>query len=67
MAKPSRVHRPTEDAAIGGTQSRPQPMASLERLWELLAAAVRRHDRHGAQLLRNLLARTMTAGVVGAP
>lgn len=64
MAKPSKVHRPTEDAAIG--RVRPKPLAGVRRLLELLAGAVRRRDRHGAQLLRSLLARLVkpNSGVV---
>lgn len=65
MAKPSKVHRPTEDAAVGSTRT-PRPWASLARLYELLAAAVRRHDRRGAQLIRHLLVRAMATGPVGA-
>jgi hypothetical protein len=66
MAKPSRIPRPTENAAIGKTESRPRPAVSLERLWMLLAAAVRNKDRHGAQLIRNLLERAKATGPVGA-
>ncbi len=65
MAKPSKVHRPTEDAAIG--RVRPRVLAAPARLLQLLAAAVRRRDWHGAQLLRMALARTMAVGVVGEP
>lgn len=65
MAKPSRIPRPTEDAAIG--RVRPKPLAGVGRLLELLAAAVRRHDRHGAQLLRNLLARLAKPNSVVVP
>lgn len=65
MAKPSKIPRPTEDAAIGSTRT-PKPSASLDRLWRMLAAAVRRHDRHGAQLIRALLVRAMATGPVGA-
>ena len=65
MAKPSKVHRPTEDAAIGRVS--PRILAGPARLLQLLAAAVRRRDWHGAQLLRAALARTLTPGVVGEP
>lgn len=67
MAKPSKVHRPTEDAAVGATESRPRPAAGLKELWALLVAAVRRHDRLGAQLLRAKLVRAMAgSSPVGA-
>lgn len=65
MAKPSKVHRPTEDEALSRVGS-PMPQTYPDRLWELLAAAVRRHDRRGAQLLRHLLVRAMATGPVGA-
>ncbi|MDH6141059.1 MULTISPECIES: hypothetical protein [Kitasatospora] len=65
MAKKSKVHRPTENRAVGATTS-PKPSAPLDRLWRMLAAAVRNHDRHGAQLIRNLLVRAMATGPVGA-
>jgi hypothetical protein len=65
MAKPSSVWRPTENAAVAGTRT-PRPSASLNRLYQLLAVAVRRHDRRGAQLLRHLLVRAMATGPVGA-
>lgn len=65
MAKPSKIPRPTEDAAVASTWT-PYPSAPLDRLWRMLAAAVRRHDRHGAQLIRALLVRAMATGPVGA-
>ena len=65
MAKKSNVHRPTENTAIGLAELRPRPMAALERLYALLAHAVRCHDRRGAQLLRNMLVRAMAGGTVG--
>ncbi|WP_327069283.1 hypothetical protein [Kitasatospora sp. NBC_01302] len=66
MAKKSNVHRPTENAAVGATCSDPRPATNLDRLWRMLAEAVWRHDRHGAQLIRNLLVRAMATGPVGA-
>lgn len=66
MAKPSKVHRPTEDAAVGATCSDPRPATNLDRLWRMLAAAVRNHDRHGARLIRALLVRALSTGPVGA-
>lgn len=63
MAKKSTVWRPTEAAAIGNVKPRPLPY--LSDLYAMLAVAVRRHDRRGAQLLRHLLVRTMVGGEVG--
>lgn len=65
MAKPSRVPRPTENEAIKRTRT-PRPKANLDRLWRMLAEAVWRHDRHGAQLIRALLVRAMATSPVGA-
>ncbi|OKI14201.1 hypothetical protein [Streptomyces sp. CB03911] len=63
--KKARIPRPTEDSAIGRVS--PRILAAPARLLDLLAAAVRRRDRHGAQLLRAALARTLKLGVVGEP
>lgn len=65
MAKPSTIPRPTENEAIGRVKS-PRPSASLARLYQLLALAVRRRDRRGAQLIRHLLVRAMATGPIGA-
>ncbi|MDH6121998.1 hypothetical protein ABH930_006410 [Kitasatospora sp. GAS204A] len=66
MAKPSKIPRPTEDAAVGATCSDPRPATNLDRLWRMLAEAVWRRDRHGAQLIRALLVRAMSAEPVRA-
>ncbi|PBC77567.1 hypothetical protein BX265_2318 [Streptomyces sp. TLI_235] len=63
MAKPSNVHRPTEAAAIG--RLRPGRPAFLPHLYEHLAVTVRRHDQHGARLIRYQLLRAMAGGKVG--
>lgn len=65
MAKPSRIPRPTENAAISRTHN-PYPQVNPDRLWRMLAEAVWRHDRHGARLIRALLVRAMATGPVGA-
>ncbi|MDH6125956.1 hypothetical protein [Kitasatospora sp. GP82] len=65
MAKKSNIHRPTEDTAIGLALMKPKAVAGLNRLQAMLALAVRRHDWHGARLIRNLLARAMAGGKVG--
>ncbi|OKI14215.1 hypothetical protein A6A07_13780 [Streptomyces sp. CB03911] len=57
------IPRPTEDAAIGRVS--PRILAAPARLLQLLAAAVRRRDRHGARLLQAALARVMAVGPVG--
>lgn len=63
--KKSTVWRPTEAAAIGRVFPPRLPWAV--DVYEMLIIAIRRHDQRAAQLLRNLLARTMSAGVVGEP
>jgi len=56
--------RPTENAAIG--RLRPRPLGAIDRLRALLAHAVRRHDRNGANLLRHAVQRALASGQVGA-
>ncbi|MGW2251367.1 hypothetical protein ACWCXH_14300 [Kitasatospora sp. NPDC001660] len=62
MSRPSRVPRPTEDAALARVRERrlPSPVMLLEHL----AVAVRRRDRQAARLIRALLDR---AGGLAVP
>ena len=59
----SRVHRPTENAAIG--RCRPPRLPSIELLRDSLAGAKQRADRYGAVLLGAMLVRALTVGEVG--
>ncbi|GAB2696313.1 hypothetical protein [Kitasatospora kifunensis] len=60
----STIHRPTENAAIGRVG--PRILGAIERLWALLAHAVRCHDHCGANLLRCAIDRALAGGKVGA-
>ncbi|MEV7600016.1 hypothetical protein AB0O91_21810 [Kitasatospora sp. NPDC089797] len=55
MSRPSKVPRPTEDAALARVRERriPSPVMLLEHL----AVAARRRDRRAVQLIRALLDR----------
>lgn len=54
---PYHQRRPTEAAAVGRTQSRPAPTATLPELRTRLCRAVRNDDGAGALLLAAHLAR----------
>lgn len=56
--------RPTENLAIGNVHAR--VLAGIDRLWQLLAHAVRRQDHAGAHLLRHAIARVQAGNQVGA-
>lgn len=59
----SRIHRPTENAAVG--RCRPRPLGPIDRLRALLAHAIRCHDQHGATLLRHAVTRALAGGKIG--
>jgi hypothetical protein len=59
----SRVHRPTENAAIGRVRPPRLPSAALIR--DSLAGAKHRADRYGTVLLAHMLLRATSLSEVG--